>query len=108
MSKLPTYEELIIVVSQLQQRVTELEGLPSVLQQLRKKNELLEKKSIPNKTIKSRQLTVVQAMDEVAQVMAIPVKVRKETIWVRTDIPPNAASLMKAIGMRIPAKIIAN
>jgi len=75
---------------------------------LRDSYELLEKKSITNKTIKSRQLTVVQAMDELAQVMAIPVKVRKETIWVRTDIPTNAASLMKAIGMRIPAKIIAN
>ncbi|MBA7530544.1 IS1634 family transposase ISCsa8 [subsurface metagenome] len=74
---------------------------------LRDSNELLEKKSITNKTIKSRQLTVVQAMDELAQVMAIPVKVRKETIWVRTDIPTNAANLMKAIGMKIPPKIIA-
>jgi len=74
---------------------------------LRDSNELLEKKSIANKTIKSRQLTVVQAMDELAQVMAIPVKVRKETIWVRTDIPTNAANLMKAIGMKIPPKIIA-
>ena len=45
--------------------------------------------------------------DELAQVMAIPVKVRKETIWVRTDIPSNAASLIKAIGMKIPPKIIA-
>ena len=34
---------------------------------LRDSNELLEKKSITNKTIKSRQLTVVQAMDELAQ-----------------------------------------
>jgi len=74
---------------------------------LRDSYEILEKKSITNRTIKSRQLTVVQAMDELAQVMAIPVKVRKETIWVRTDIPTNAASLMKAIGMRIPPKIIA-
>ena len=74
---------------------------------LRDSYELLEKKSITNKTIKSRQLTVVQAMDELTQVMAIPVKVRKETIWVRTDIPTNAANLMKSIGMRIPPKIIA-
>lgn len=74
---------------------------------LRDSYEMLEKKSIDNKTIKSRPLTVVRAMDELAQVMAVPVKVRKETIWVRTDIPTNAASLMKAIGMRIPPKIIA-
>lgn len=74
---------------------------------LRDSYELLEKKSITNKTIKSRPLTVVQAMDELAQVMAVPVKVRKETIWVRTDIPANAASLMKVTGMKIPPKIIA-
>ena len=74
---------------------------------LRDNYELLEKKSITNKTIKPRQLTVVQAMEELAQVMAIPVKVRKETIWVRTDVPTNAASLMKSIGMNIPPKIIA-
>ena len=45
-------------------------------------------------------------MDELNRVMAIPVKVRKQTIWVRTDIPPNAQNLMKAIGMRIPPKIL--
>jgi transposase len=74
---------------------------------LRESYDMLEKKSINKKTIKSRPLTTVRAMDELAQVMAVPVKVRKETIWVRTDIPNNAASLMKAIGMRIPPKIIA-
>lgn len=73
---------------------------------LRQSYDMLQKKSISNKIIKSRPLTVVQAMNELAQVMAIPVKVRKDTIWVRTDIPTNAASLMKAIGMRMPPKII--
>jgi hypothetical protein len=51
-------------------------------------------------------LTVVQAMDELNRVMAIPVKVRKQTIWFRTDIPQNAQNLMKAIGMKIPLKIL--
>ncbi len=75
---------------------------------LRDSYELLEKKSITNKTINPRPLTVSRAMDELARVvMAVPVKVRKQTIWVRTDIPTNAASLMKAIGRRIPPKIIA-
>ena len=45
MSKLPAYKELFNVVSQLQQRVTELEGSPSVLHQLEKKIELHEKRS---------------------------------------------------------------
>jgi predicted neutral ceramidase superfamily lipid hydrolase len=73
---------------------------------LRKDHEPLDKKSIEKKIIKSRELTVVQAMDELNRVMAIPVKVRKQTIWVRTDIPPNAQNLMKAIGMRVPPKIL--
>jgi transposase len=73
---------------------------------LRESYEILEKKSIDNKIIKARQLTVVQAMDELSRVMAIPVKVRQTTIWIRTDIPPNAQNLMKSIGMRIPPKIL--
>ena len=73
---------------------------------LRESNGYLDKKSIEKKIIRSRELTVVQAMDELNRVMAIPVKVRKQTIWVRTDIPPNAQNLIKAIGMRIPPKIL--
>jgi hypothetical protein len=45
-------------------------------------------------------------MDELNRVMAMPVKVRKQTIWGRTEIPPNAQNLIKAIGMRIPPKIL--
>ncbi len=45
MSKSPTYEELIILVSQLQKRVSELEGMAPTLQQLEKKAELFEEKA---------------------------------------------------------------
>jgi transposase len=45
LSKSPTYEELIIVVSQLQQRVTELEGLSTAFQELKKINQQLERKA---------------------------------------------------------------
>ncbi|SHI81353.1 hypothetical protein SAMN05444280_10691 [Tangfeifania diversioriginum] len=38
-------------------------------------------------------------MEELSRVMAVPVRIKKETIWLRTDIPPNA------IGMKIPPKI---
>jgi hypothetical protein len=31
---------------------------------------------------------------------------RKQTIWVRTVIPPYAQNLIKTIGMRIPPKIL--
>ena len=73
---------------------------------LRKSHEQLDKKSITRNIVEERELTVFQAMDELNRVMAIPVKVRKETIWVRTDIPPNALNLIKAIGMKIPSKML--
>jgi hypothetical protein len=46
---------------------------------LRDSYELLEEKSITKKTIKPRQLTEAQAMDELAQVMAVPVNIKKDT-----------------------------
>jgi len=56
--------------------------------------------------IKERPLAVKSAMDELNQVMAVPVTIKKETIYIRTDIPPNAIKLLKAIGMQIPPKIL--
>jgi transposase len=63
-------------------------------------------KASENKIIKERPLTVKSAMDELTQVMAVPVKIKKETLWIRTDIPPNAVKLIRAIGMQIPPKIL--
>lgn len=45
-------------------------------------------------------------MDELNQVMAVPVRIKKETLWIRTDILPNAVKLLRAIGMQIPPKIL--
>ena len=73
---------------------------------LRDKSELLQAKAIDKKIIKQRPLTVPMAMSELSSVMAIPVKVKSNTIWVRTDIPENAQNLLKALGMRIPPKIL--
>jgi transposase len=73
---------------------------------LRKAQVDQESKSIDKKIIKRRPLTVVAAMEQLSQVRAVPVMVKKETIWLRTDIPPNGIKLMKAIGMKIPSKIL--
>lgn len=73
---------------------------------LRQANTQIETKSTDKNIIKARPLTVVAAMNQLMQVMAVPVKVKKETIWLRTDIPTNATKLLKAIGMRIPPKIL--
>jgi transposase len=73
---------------------------------LRNSQEHLIRKSITKNIIKERELTVAQAMDELNRVMAIPVKVRKDTIRLRTDIPPNALKMIQSIGMKIPPKIL--
>jgi len=74
--------------------------------ELRESNMVQESKSIEKGVIKQRPLTAVAAMQELSKVMAIPVRVKKQTIWLRTDIPPNAIKLIKSIGMKIPPKIL--
>jgi len=73
---------------------------------LRKTKEQLESKAIKNKIIEERPLTTVQAMNELNEVMAIPVNIKQHTIWLRTDIGPNAQKLLTVIGMRIPPKVL--
>ncbi len=73
---------------------------------LREKNIKLKSKSIEHGTVKERALTVVESMRELNEVRAIPVKIRGQTIWCRTDIAGNAAALFRAAGASIPAKIL--
>jgi transposase len=73
---------------------------------LRKTQDQLESKSISDKIIKGRALTVAQGMQELNEIMAIPVTIKEHTIWVRTDIGINAQKLFNAIGMRTPPKIL--
>ena len=73
---------------------------------LREQNDKLQSKAIKGKIINARPLTTVMAMEELNSVLAIPVKIKSQTIWVRTDIPENAQNLLKAMNMRIPPKIL--
>jgi hypothetical protein len=73
---------------------------------LRSKAELLNSKAIDKDCIKPRPLTSVQGLKELNQVFAIPIKMRNQTIWVRTDIPENAMKLLNAISIKIPPKIL--
>ena len=73
---------------------------------LREQNDKLQSKAIKGKIIKERPLTTIMAMEELNSVLAIPVKIKSQTIWVRTDIPENAQNLLKAMNMRIPPKIL--
>ena len=65
---------------------------------------MLKDQSIQDKTVKSRFLTVSEAMRQLKEVRAVPVTVKDKTLWMRTDISGNTADVFKAIGVKIPSK----
>ena len=73
---------------------------------LRQKAVELDSLAIDQDIISPRPLTVVEAMRELAEVRAVPVRMKGHTVWLRTDIKGNAARLLKAIGAPIPPKIL--
>lgn len=73
---------------------------------LREKNASLKSAAIEKGSIRQRVLTTVESLRELNEVRAVPVKIRGQTIWCRTDITGNAAALFQAVGAPIPAKIL--
>lgn len=73
---------------------------------LREKNVVLQSKAIDEECIKRRPLTVMEAMQELAEVRAIPVRLKDNLVWIRNDITGNAAQLLRAIGVAIPPKLL--
>lgn len=73
---------------------------------LRNNGVRLNSKAVDDGIIEERPLTVIEAMRELAEVRAVPVNVKGRTFWLRTDIKGNAATIFKALGMKIPAKLL--
>lgn len=73
---------------------------------LREKGVILKSKAIDEGHIDRRPLTVLEAMQELAEVRAMPVKLKENLVWIRNDIKGNAAELLKAIGAPIPPKLL--
>lgn len=73
---------------------------------LRKKEIVLDSKAIEEQLIDKRPLTVAEAMQELVEVRAMPVRLKDNLVWVRNDIKGNAAKLLKAIGAPIPPKLL--
>jgi hypothetical protein len=73
---------------------------------IREKGLILESPAIDEEIIEPRPLTVVEAMRELQEVRAIPVKIGRSTMWVRTDISGNAFKLLSAIGLKPPPKVL--
>ncbi len=73
---------------------------------LREKGLMLQSPAIDDETIDPRALTVVEAMRELHEVRAIPVKLQSTTMWTRTDISGNAHKLFAAIGLKEPPRLL--
>ena len=73
---------------------------------LREKKMMLKSPAIGKSRVKPRPLTVVEAMKNLKEVRAIPVKIRDHVVWTRTDITGNALALFKAARMGVPPKIL--
>lgn len=73
---------------------------------LRQKGVFLKSAATQGGAIDERPLTVVEAMKELSEVRAIPVKVKGNQVWVRTDIKGNAANLFKALGIALPPRVL--
>ena len=61
--------------------------------------------AIENGVLEKRLLTVAEAMKELAEVRAIPVRVKNTHICVHTNITRNAANLFQAIDVRFPSRM---
>lgn len=77
-----------------------------ITKMLRQKQTKLDNHAIADKIINGRKLTVVEAMRELAEVRAIPVNLRGNIAWIRSDIKGNAVKLLRAIGVSIPPKLL--
>ena len=73
---------------------------------LREKKLILKSPAVAENKIKPRPLTVVEAMKELKEVRAIPVKVRSQTVWVRTDITGNARPCSGQLVWGFPPKFL--
>jgi transposase len=73
---------------------------------LRDKGLVLDSPAIDDETIQPRPLTVVEAMRELHEVRAIPVRIRSTTLWTRTDISGNAHKLFAALGLKEPPRLL--
>jgi len=77
-----------------------------ITKMLRENGKVLTSPAITTGPIKQRALTVAEAMKELNEVRAVPVKIRGNTIWCRTDIAGNAAKIFQTLGLKIPSKVL--
>ncbi len=73
---------------------------------LREKKLMFKSPALGKSHVKPRPLTVVEAMQSLKEVRAIPVKIRDQIVWTRTDVTGNALALFRAACVGLPPKIL--
>ncbi len=73
---------------------------------LREKKLMFKSPALGRSRVKPRPLTVVEAMQSLREVRAIPVKIRDQIVWTRTDVTGNALALFRAARVGLPPKIL--
>ena len=73
---------------------------------LRAANTARDSKAIREGVIGDRPLSAAQTLKELCEVRAIPVQLKNQTIWLRTDINGHVAKLFASLKIRIPPKVL--
>ncbi len=66
----------------------------------------LKSAAIKKGLVKARPLSAKEAMRDLLEVRAVPVKMRDRILWMRTEIEGNAAAVFQAIKLKIPPKLL--
>jgi transposase len=77
-----------------------------VTKTLRARRSARDSKAIQADIIDPRALTAATVFHELAELRAVPVSIGRQTLWVRTDITGNVADLFRALGLRIPQRVL--
>ena len=73
---------------------------------LREKGILFKSPAVGKGSTRVRPLSVVEAMKKLREVRAIPVRIRNQVVWTRTDITGHCLALFRAAGVGPPPKIL--
>jgi transposase len=77
-----------------------------ITKSLRQHHAIRSQKASKKSVIEERPLSAKEAFDELAELRAIPVKIKDETVWVRNEMGPNAKTLFAALHLRPPPRLL--
>jgi len=77
-----------------------------ITKSLRQHHAIRASKASKRNIIDERPLSAKEALTELAELRAIPIKIQNETIWVRNEMGANAKTLFAALHLRPPPRVL--